>query len=117
MSLSVRQTEGKGIITLSGDLTLQHAEEMKKVFIKSLLDADEISIAFQDVSEVDLSCLQVFYSAHRSAIRLKKRVKFAGAPPRIIKDAAKTAGYIRHKGCTDSETDCLWTALTEARND
>ena len=100
-----------GVVTLEGDLTLPCAEELKGTFIKALLDVDELSVAFDNVESADLSCLQLLCSAHRSALRLQKRVKFSVAPPQVFKDAVEAAGFSRVKGCKfDSEKSCLWTS-------
>ena len=103
------QSGGKCIITLEGDLTLPHAEELKGIFIKALQDSDDVSIAMENVHSVDLSCLQLFCSAHRSAARFKKHLMFHGNPPPILRDASEAAGYDRLRGCKlDCEGSCLW---------
>ncbi len=111
MSATLKQAGNKGVITLEGDLTLSHAEELKGIFIKALADADEVSIDFLNVQEVDLSCLQLFCSLHRSAVRLKKRVVFSGSPPPALKKVSEAAGFAHLKGCKlDREKSCLWMA-------
>lgn len=115
MSATFKQSGDKGIIMLEGELTLPHAEEMKKAFLKALLDADDVAVRFKNIKDVDLSCLQLLCSVHRSAVRLKKQVRFDGSPPQVFKAAAKAAGYARLKGCKldlDCEGSCLWKETT-----
>jgi STAS domain len=84
---------------------------LKGIFIKALQDTDEVSIAMENVQNVDLSCLQLFCSAHRSAVRFKKHVAFSGSPPPAMRNASEAAGYARLKGCKlDCEKSCLWMA-------
>ncbi len=105
----------KSTIHLEGDLTLPNAAELRTMLIKALIDADAVTIRFGDVQELDLSCLQLFCSAHRSAVRLKKQVQFAGTLPKILQETADVAGYSRLKGChLDTEKSCLWVAVAGA---
>ncbi len=109
MNATFKQSGNKGFVTLEGDLTLPHAEALKGIFIKALLETDEVSIAMENVQNVDLSCLQLFCSANRSAVRVKKQLAFQGNPPQAMRNAAEAAGYTRLKGCKlDCEKSCLW---------
>ena len=111
MSTTQISTDDRGGIHLEGDLTLPHAEELKSALIKALVNSDAVTIRFGNVQDLDLSCLQLFCSIHRSALRLKKQVHFDGNLPTILKDTAETAGYLRLKGCKlDYEKSCLWIA-------
>jgi len=104
--------EGRAIISFEGDLTLPHAEEIRSLLIKALVNADAVGLRFAEVHDVDLSCLQLLCSAHRSAVRLKKRITIEGGAPQALKDAADAAGYSRQKGCKlDSDRSCIWTAV------
>lgn len=111
MSATLKQSGNKAVITLEGELTLPFAEELKGIFIKALMHADEVFIVFQNVQDVDLSCLQLLCAAHRSAVRLKKHVTFSEGPTTVMKKAVETAGFAHLKGCTlGSEKSCLWKA-------
>jgi anti-anti-sigma regulatory factor len=102
-------SSNKGTIRLEGDLTLPNAAKLKKILIKALINADAVTIQFGDVQDLDLSCLQLLCSAHRSAVRLKKQIRFEGSLPKILQETADAAGYLRLKGCQlDSEKSCFW---------
>ncbi len=118
MSAKQNQTGDQGTIILEGELTVPHAEELKSAFLKALINGRALNIRFGAVQDVDLSCLQVLCSAHKSAVRMKKQVCFDGTVPKILKDAAEAAGYTRLSGCKlDSEKSCLWTAVAGAPNE
>jgi anti-anti-sigma regulatory factor len=111
MSATFKKSGNKGVITIVGDLTLPYAEELKGIFIQALLNTDYVFIAFNDVQDVDLSCLQLFCAAHRSAVRSKKHLAFRGSPPNVMIRAAETAGFSHLKGCSlGNEESCLWKA-------
>lgn len=114
MTALFKRTGNKGVITFKGELTLPHAEELRGVLVKALAETDDVSIAMEDVQDVDLSCLQLLCSAHRSAVRFQKRMVFSGELPRIFSDAVEAAGFARIAGCKlDCDHSCLWVAVTE----
>jgi anti-anti-sigma regulatory factor len=117
MSAIFTRTGNKGVITLDGDVTLQQAEELRRVLIKALVDADEVSLDMEKVQQADLSCLQLLCSAHRSAARFTKKFAFSGCPPKALKDAVETAGFSRVTGCKlDCDKSCLWMTVTGAHH-
>jgi ABC-type transporter Mla MlaB component len=117
MGATLKQSGDTRIVLLEGELTLQQASEIRTAFIKALVESDNVLVRFGNVRELDLSCLQLLCSAHRSAARLKKRVRFEGDIPRKLSDAADTAGYSHLKGCElDTENSCLWITVAGANH-
>lgn len=105
------KTGNTGIITLEGELTLPHAEELRSILIKALIDTNDVSIAMKNVEDVDLSCLQLLCSANRSAARLKKQIAFTGSPPELFSELVEASGFARITGCKlDCGKSCLWAA-------
>lgn len=116
MSATFTQSGNTGTIKLDGDLTLQTAEELKQVLKQALAAADEITIALGNLQDVDLSALQLLCSAHRSAVRQKKRITLTGKAPRAFTEAAEAAGYLKLTGCKlDIEKGCLWMMVAGAK--
>jgi anti-anti-sigma regulatory factor len=117
MGAIVRQSGDTRIVLLEGDLTLPQAPEIRTAFMKALVEADDVLIRFEKVTELDLSCLQLLCSAHRSAARLKKQLGFEGDVPKIFSVAADTAGYLHLKGCKcDKKNSCLWIVAAGANH-
>jgi anti-anti-sigma regulatory factor len=118
MGVTVKRSGDTRIVLLEGDLTLPEAPEIRTAFMKALVEADDVLICFGNVRELDLSCLQLLCSAHRSAARLKKRVRFEGDIPKKLYDAADNAGYSHLKGCKfDTGKSCLWIAAEGANHE
>jgi anti-anti-sigma regulatory factor len=114
MGATFNKSGNAGVITLDGDLTLPYAEELKQTIIKAVLDVDELSFAFGDVQAADLSLLQLLCSAHRSAVRLNKKLAFSGVLPKPFTDTVEAAGFSCLKGCKlDCEKSCLWMNISE----
>jgi len=98
------------VITINGNMTIQHADEIKKVLLEALAGNDRLQLELEGISEVDLTGLQLICAAHRSAIKLGKRflVNFSVNEP--IKTIVQDAGFIRHIGCSiDISKTCVWT--------
>ena len=117
MSAVFTGSGNKGVVTVDGDVTLRQAEEFRRVLIKALVDADEVALDMEKVEKVDLSCLQLLCSAHRSAARFKKKFAFTGCPSEALRDAVEASGFSRVTGCKlDCDKSCLWMTLTGAHH-
>lgn len=103
-------TGNKGKITFSGDLNLENIGKMRKVLIRALIDSDEVCMDFGKITSMDIINLQILCSAHRSAVRLNKKIAFTeGGRPEIFIKAAEKAGFLRSTGCgLDCGKGCLW---------
>lgn len=111
MGATFTKSGDSAVVTLSRDLTLPYAPDIRQVLIKALLDADSISISLEDVDEVDMSCLQMLCSTHRSAARLNKHLAFSATPPQVFCDMLAAAGFRRTTGCKlDTDKSCLWAS-------
>lgn len=105
-----REDEG-GLVVLEGELTLTRAEELKGRFLRALAGAGTVTVRFGEVSDADLSFMQLLCSLCRSAARERKKVSFGNGLPRVLLEAATTAGFTRLKGCMQGdEQHCLWAA-------
>jgi anti-anti-sigma regulatory factor len=98
-----------GVLTLNGELTLKHADEMRTALIKAIINADQVTLNIEKADKADLACLQLLCSAHRTCMRLNKRMALSGALPDILNRAAVEAGFARCVGCDlDRQKSCLW---------
>jgi anti-anti-sigma regulatory factor len=96
-------------VTLSGELNILDAEELKKVFIDALGTCGSVLVHVKDVEDVDLPSIQIFCSAHKTALNLNKNFAFNESVPAIIRKTFISAGYSRHIGCSlDKNNTCLW---------
>ncbi len=97
-----------GVLTMDGELTIQCADELKTVLIRSLDNVEHVVLNFKEVTEMDLSCLQLFCSACRTSAGLNKRLTLTGNHPEAFKRAIRNAGYSCHICCVfDSNKSCL----------
>jgi ABC-type transporter Mla MlaB component len=112
MEFAYDQSGDEGMLTLNGKLTIDHAAELRGNLIKTMEKANHLTIRIENVTEVDLSCLQLLCSAHRTAVSLKKNLTLNIPGRGIFPDTVKTAGYSRSCGCALSpDKSCLWVGL------
>ncbi len=109
MNFELKPSGGMGILTIGGELTIERAAELRKMLIKSLEIADTVRIRLENVTAVDLSCLQLLCSAHRTALNLNKNLTLSSKMSQVFRQAVEDAGYFRLSGCApDSYKSCLW---------
>ncbi|MFA5073267.1 MAG: STAS domain-containing protein [Nitrospirota bacterium] len=109
MTAALKVTNKKGILTLSGTMTVCDAENLKATLLKALKTADQIVLDCNKLEEVDLACIQVFCSAHRTALMQEKHLGFQNELPNAFGKSAEEVGFIRSIGCSfDREHTCLW---------
>ncbi len=107
---STFEISGKNaLIKLDGDLSVNHAAEIKHILMNALTNADQVLIDFGDVTNADLSSLQLLCSAHKTAASTNKHLLCAGGLPDALRKAAEEAGYLRSVGCPLAcKKNCLW---------
>jgi anti-anti-sigma factor len=111
---SIKQSNKIETISLEGELTISCADELREVLMDALLDNDQISLNLEQVAEIDLPCLQLLCSAHRSSMKAGKSLTLTDTCPESLKNVAERAGFLRHIGCTtDIHNGCLWAGIQE----
>ncbi|QTA88353.1 STAS domain-containing protein [Desulfonema magnum] len=109
MNFELKPSGDMGILTIGGELTIEHAAELRKMLIRSLETLDNVRIRIENVTAVDLSCLQLLCSAHRTALNLNKKLTLSSEASQVFNQTVEDAGYFRLSGCTpDSYKTCLW---------
>jgi len=109
MHLAIDETSGTATVTLAGDLTIASAAELRDMLSRALTETDRVVVCLGQVEDMDLSCLQLMCSAHRTAIRQGKGFVFQGRRPEAFTRIADKAGFLRGRSCTlNPGKDCLW---------
>ena len=112
--MKVTTRKGKSYVKLEGELTVSRAEDFKDALVKSLDKADEVEINLDDVTGIDLSCLQLMCSAHLTAFNKGKTLAIKDPSSSVFMEARKTAGFIYSKPCQHVSSDgCIWVGEGE----
>lgn len=97
------------ILKLSGELTIQFAAKLHQVLLKVINHAKAIYIKLENVIDVDISCMQLLCSAHKTALESNKSLTLDSKSAEIFNQRLKEAGFGRTRGCSiKTETSCLW---------
>lgn len=113
MSVSLRiendDQSGSLLIRVEGELTVQHAAELRACLLSALSSAESVRVDLQAAEDMDLTCLQILCSAHKSALFAGKTLCLGNEMPEHFKSTLGAAGFWRSQGCTiDTGDSCLW---------
>lgn len=107
--MEVEIRKGKALLSLDGELTVARAAELKDALARSIDSADSIEINLDKASGMDLSCLQLLCSAHRTAAGKGKVLTIKDQSLPVFLAAHRNAGFIYSKKCRYVSTDdCFW---------
>jgi anti-anti-sigma factor len=111
-NIKVEKEGNKNVITVSGEMTIEHAVALKDALIQSLKNAEHLIMDLGSITDIDLSCLQLLCSTHRTSVSAQKTFELKSDYPEILKEAVREAGYPRYCGCTlETENGCLWEKI------
>ncbi|HAR95965.1 MAG TPA: hypothetical protein DCR97_08400 [Deltaproteobacteria bacterium] len=97
------------LIRVEGELTVQHAAELRTCLLSALSSAQSVRVDLEALEDMDLTCLQILCSAHKSALFAGKVLCLGNKIPEHFKNTLDTAGFWRSQGCTiDTGDSCLW---------
>jgi len=113
VDVSLTKSGKKWVLSLSGALTIDGAEELKAAFVNAVSRYKSIEIAFAQVSALDITCLQLLCSAHRTSVREGKELTIRRPLPVVLERYYAEAGFLRINGCNAGKTGgCFWSAPT-----
>ena len=102
MTFQIASIDHKGVLTLTGDLTIEKAAEIRKALLATLDDHDQVAIRLDSVTAVDLSCLQLLCSAHRTALGRDKKISLDLEDADFFERIVRESGFWRKTGCRTS---------------
>lgn len=88
------KNETPKILNLSGSLTIDRVATLKDELSATLAESSQILVSISLVEEIDLACLQVLYSARRSAVATGKEMHFIGTVPSRVVRRLAAAGFL-----------------------
>lgn len=97
------------LLVVSGRMTVHYIGEIKAALIEAFKGTEQLTCDLEQVSEMDLTGLQLLCSAHRES--LAKGIPFfvRGLDTESIHPVLVEAGFPRNAGCLqDTNKTCLW---------
>ena len=83
-----------GVLTLKEDVTIVEAEKLKEALLEGLKSSKQLLVELNELTGLDLTCLQLIYSAKKSFSKEDKVFTLSGKFPEIFKETIKNAGYL-----------------------
>lgn len=109
MEFKLDDTGSQGVLHLEGDLTIERAGTLKDGLVQALEKAKQVILEIEKVREMDVACLQVLCSAHRTYIKSGQSLSFSGPLSEEFIKSMEKAGFDRERGCPlDRSTTCLF---------
>ena len=114
LECKVKKARGKKVLNLKGELTIVNSSELRDILRDALSTSKNVELNLENITDVDLSFLQLLCSAHRTSLKSEKSFSIHGSYPEVLSEAARDAGFPLPKGCKlDCNNSCLWL---EAKN-
>ncbi len=114
IDFKAEESDNNTTLTIRGELTVQNAAALQGMLIRSLESSLNLTINLKDVTEMDLSFLQLLCSVHRTSTDLKKNLTLSRHCPEVFRDVVKSAGFLRRTGCVlDCNKNCIWAEMNK----
>lgn len=82
-----------GLLTVDGSLSINQSEEIRSVLLDAMMQADNVELRFGNVTDVDLTFLQLLCSANETYKRENKVFKVTGRIPECFNKAVEDAAF------------------------
>ena len=104
---SITGKKKKGTLTLKGELTLSNIQRVKEALLAVFSRFKEINIIIENIEHIDLSCIQLFCAAHKSAVKQGKSMVITpprGEPAKFT-EALEYSGFAKVTGSPGDVND------------
>ncbi|VFQ44634.1 STAS domain-containing protein [Desulfoluna butyratoxydans] len=109
MHHEVKMTGTAAAVTLEGSVTIAHAAELKELLVGVVSEATEVVVHMENISHLDLSGIQLFCAACRSAEDGGIRLLQERTDSEVIREALVEAGFYRRGICAEQRCEtCFW---------
>lgn len=113
-SLRISKTEEgiEGLLSLWGDMTMPHAQEIRTTLLEAVDKVDTLSLDLDEIESVDVSFVQLICAAHRECEKNDKMIFLQGKKEGSVHDILQRTGYSKQIGCpAGSQKSCLWKKI------
>lgn len=101
-------------LVFQGELLIQRVAELKQELQQALDAVDELMVNLVETPDIDLSCMQVLCSAHRTACKMNKELKLAGIDREALQKPLRRGGLPPRGSCPEGiAASCLWAEMDE----
>jgi len=110
LTIHEQTTDNSLQLKLEGDATIESAEQLHQALLEGLRSQTEVQIDCSATESIDVYALQIFCSAHRTAIEWEKKLTFQGNLSAAVSQAITATGLLRDHGCSHCPDGvcCMW---------
>lgn len=109
MEYEIEQDGGAWTFRPAGSIRIDDSQRLQSMLLDAMSRHDDISIDVTGLEHIDLSVMQIFCSAHRTATVRGKRFAFSGNRQPCLAQTIRLMGFDRETGCRlDQTKTCIW---------
>jgi len=111
MRISRKKRGNNRVVEVAGSLTVASSCELKKAVQENLGKGSHLELAISDVTDVDLSFIQIIAAAMKMAEKGDREFTVRIPVPETVVNSVKLAGLLNHDRC--SKNNCVWCSINE----
>ena len=96
IDFSIDEFSGSGSVRISGIFTERKANEIRKAIEDCASDVDYFKLNLEDVTAVDISCIEALYAMCEFTGKSNKPMRIDGILPIAFTSAVEDMGYSYH---------------------
>ncbi|MGD0819456.1 MAG: STAS domain-containing protein [Desulfomonilia bacterium] len=96
------------ILRVQGALSIQDASALRDCLLKALGSTESLVIDLSGAEAIDLACLQVLCSAHKTFSKAQKSIGITGELPEGIVRSLSSVALVPDACDRESHGPCLW---------
>ena len=96
MSINLHHGESSSRVRLEGVIDIADAAALKAVLVEALGRGKAVEVALENVTGLDVTAVQLIWSAQREAEKAALALHFSGSVPDAVSDALDDAGLKEH---------------------
>lgn len=109
MRISQKKNGNSRVVEIAGSLTVASSFDLKKAVLENLRKGNRLELVIGDVTDVDLSFIQIIAAAIKSAERDDREFTVRTPIPEQVVTSVKLSGLLNHDKC--SKKSCAWCSI------
>jgi anti-anti-sigma factor len=106
--VNMENKDNTKILKAEGSLSIQDASELRECLLETFSSAETLLIDLSGVQSVDLACLQIFCSAHKTYSQAQKCIRIAGNLPEGVVRSLSSVTLVPEACDREPHGPCLW---------
>ncbi len=102
MKFELSESDDAMVLRLEGECTVECARELKDALLSGLEKSEKLLVNCSKVTDVDISCLQLLYSAFGTSAKMGKRLLLDADLPEQLSRLVIDTGYSGALGFEDA---------------